>query len=238
MRRSASEVINDLEARVARLEKQAQKVTIASEEKLVERYIKSTRGVFDVSVDLSKRNRITLDINFHGIDFHFEGECDQDMERIYGGSKTANPGALGAFFMMRGLRPRRRGRGRGRHVGNTYTFRHPHPFPRSRWDSPTIYVFTQFGELYGGGGTKDIYETLRQLLSDTMKKRDIDEAERQREEELRIERKRSEEARAHGERVRLEREERKRRRTEMYEKNRAKNNANRAKKQKRQRDWG
>ena len=237
MRRSASEVINDLESRVARLEKQAKKATIASEEKIVERFIKSTRGVFDVSVDLSKRNRITLDINFHGIDFHFEGECMDDMEGIYAGSKTANPGALGAFFMMRGLRPRRRGRGRSRHVGNTYRFEHPHPLSRSRWDAPSIYVFTQFGEMYSVD-TKKIYETLRQLLSDTMKKRDIDEAERQREEELRIERKRSEEARAHGERVRLEREERKRRRTEMYEANRAKNNANRAKKQKRQRDWG
>jgi len=223
MRRSASEVISDLEARVARLEKQAKKVTIASEEKLVERYIKSTRGVLDVSVDLSKRDRITMDIDFHGTVFHFEGECDQDMERIYGGSKTANPGALGAFFMMNALRPRRRGRGRSRHVGNTYTFRHPHPFPRSRWDSPTIYVFTQFGDLYGGGGTKDIYETLKDLHNNTMKKKQMDEEQRQRDEELRIERKRSEEAQAHGERIRLEREERKRKKREMYEANRARN---------------
>ena len=224
MKRSASEVINELETRVARLEKQARRVTIASEEKLIERYVKSTRGVLDVSVDLSKRDRITMDIDFHGTVFHFVGECQEDWERIYAGSKTANPGALGAFFMLNALRPRRRrGRGRGRHIGNTYKFTHPHPFPRSRWDVPYIYVFTESGDIYGDGGTKDIYETLKDLFNNTMKKKQIDKEQEQREEELRIERKRSEEAHAHGERIRLEREERKRKKREMYEANRARN---------------
>tara|TARA_A100001388_G_C28764074_1_gene499605 strand:+ start:717 stop:1814 length:1098 start_codon:yes stop_codon:yes gene_type:complete len=219
MRRNASEVINELETRVARLEKQA-KITIASEEKLLERHIKSTRGVLDVSVDLSKRDRITMDIDFHGTVFHFVGECEADWERIYAGSKTANPGALGAFFMMNALRPRRRRRSRGvGHIGNRYKFTHPHPFPRSRWDVPTIYVYTESGGIYANFGTKDIYETLKNLFNDTMKKKQWDE----REEELRIERKRSEEAHAHGERIRLERAERKRKKTEMYEANRARN---------------
>lgn len=220
MKRSAYEIINDLEVRVAQLEKQAGRVTIASEEKLIERYVKSTRGIFDVSVDLSNRKKITLDINFHGIDFHFVGECLDDLEGIYGGSKTANPGALGAFFMLRGLRPRRRGRGRSRHVGNTYRFEYQ---SGSRYSRPNLYVFTQFGEIYGSGDTKKIYETLRELLSDKMKNRKMEEERKQREEELRIERKRSEEARAHGERIRLERLERKRKKTEMYEANRARN---------------
>lgn len=169
MRRAASEILNYLEMRVASLEKQSifglfknqEEVTIASEEKLLESHVKATRGVSDVSIDLSNKKKITMDVRFHGVHFHFVGKCIQDLERVYDGYyKSANP----SLFLMQ--RARSTGRspsvGGGRRmggIGNIYSFQH---------GDTRFSLHTDSGEIYRKNNDV-IYESLRELLSKNVK---------------------------------------------------------------------
>ena len=219
MRRTASEIINDLEVRIAQLEKQSifglfedkkktkdDGISIASEERLIEQFIKSSKGVFDVSVDLSNKKKITMDVNFHGVDFHFVGECTQDLEKIYSGSRTANPASL--FLMSRRPSSRSRSRRRTQFVGNIYRF---------QCEGTGLAVYTEFGRIFGGS-RKEIYETMRGLLS-----KRVQEGDRKKQQAL------EEEERQRSERVRVNRRKRRLQKRDT---------ASQVKKQKRKRDWG
>jgi hypothetical protein len=165
MRRTASEIVNYLEMRVASLEKQAifglfkgrEEVTLESEQKLLESHVKATRGVSDVSIDLSDKKKITMDVRFHGVHFHFVGKCIQDLERVYDGYyKSANP----SLFLMQ--RARSTGRspslGGGRRmggIGNIYSFQH---------GDTRFSLHTDSGEIYRKNNN-EIYEKLKALLS-------------------------------------------------------------------------
>ena len=169
MKRTASEILNDLEMRVASLEKQAifglfksrrDEVTLESEEELLESHVKSTKGVSDVSIDLSNQRKITMDVNFHGVHFHFVGKCVQDLERVYGEKvygriKNANPSiSLMQRMRSRGNSPSDGGRRRGG-VGNIYSF---------QCDGVRLSIHTESGEIYRKNNN-EIYEKLKALLS-------------------------------------------------------------------------
>lgn len=136
MRRTASEVLNELELRVASLEKEAifglfkgKKPTIKSEEDLLKKSIEGLRGISEVSVDLSDPDNLEMVITYEGEDFYYyRGRCLVDNYGIYGGSKTASSNLI--FQQARNDRSRRnRGRGVGTGIlnleaieGNKYRF--------------------------------------------------------------------------------------------------------------------
>lgn len=169
MRRTASEILNELEVRVASLEKKAifgifksqEKASVTSEEKLLERYVKAIKGVSKVSIDLSNKKRITMSIRFQEVDFHFVGRCVQDLEGIYEGhSKSANPSLILMQRARSSGRSRSEDRGRSRgSVGNIYNF---------QCGFTRISIHTESGKIFLKESEK-IYETLRGLLPKKVK---------------------------------------------------------------------
>lgn len=202
MRRTAGEVIRDLEIRIAHLEKEAGvfdrlfksttpvkpvKVTVATEEKLIEQQLKATKGVLSASVDLSDPYRLKASVNFQGADLHLTGLCTQDHQGVY--SENVRPYAT--------LRSKNV-------LGNTYIFNAP-----GSTDYGTSLVFSTEGGEINFADSELHHENLSNLLSRSNEMADKEQKHRERAE-----------ARAHNERVRQEREERKRERRVRYEANR------------------
>ena len=201
MRRTASEVIRELEVRVARLERQAifglfkgKKPTIKSEEDLLEKSIGGLRGISEVKVDLSKEYDLKMKITYNGEDFSFKGRCIVDNYGIYGGSKRASSNLI--FQSVRNDTSRRnRGQSGGAGLldlvaGNKYRF---------GYDTDLV---TEKGKVVDG--LDELRRDLFSFYNGRMKHLE----EEARKKEIALERERSEKAR-------LDREERKRLRREQ-----------------------
>ena len=203
MRRTASEILSDLEIRVARLEKEAifglfkgKKPTIKSEEDLLKKSIEGLQGISEVSVDLSDEKNLEMVITYEGEDFYFHGRCSVDNYGIYGGSRTASSNLI--FQSVRNERSRRnRGRGVGTGILNLDTIKGN----KYRFDLD-IDLITEKGKVVEG--LDDLYRDLVRSYRGRL------EAE-ERKDQLAF----KQQQREMSERARLDREERKRLRREQ-----------------------
>jgi len=224
MRRSASEVIRELESRVDQLEKQAglfdffrSEKTIQTETKELEKLVKSIRGVSRVAIDIKNRDRCKMKVTYEGETLILKGWCNDDELGIYGKGKRAVyiPGSPGVGLLTtHGIRSRGgRPSSKGGKI-NTYVF----GGQIRRGKVITVSLYTMNGSRVKD--TKELEAFLDLILEDA-----LDDGPRKREEEIerqRIEKERVEQERVHNRKVQKEREERKRQKREMFEKNRQK----------------
>ena len=225
MRRSASEIIHELESRIDHLEKQAglfdffrSEKTIETETKELEKLVKSVRGVSRVAIDIKNRDRCKMEVTYEGEALLLEGRCKDDELGIYSKGKRAVyiPGSPGAGLLMtHGIRSRGgRPSSKGGKI-NTYVF--GGKIRQGRVIAVSLYTMN-------GSRVKDTKEL--EAFLDLILQDALDDGPRKREEEIerkRIEKERVEKERVHNRKVQREREERKRQRREMFERNRQKN---------------
>jgi hypothetical protein len=224
MKRSASEIINDLESRIDHLEKQAglfdffrSEKTIETETKELEKLVKSVRGVSRVAIDIKNRDRCKMKVTYKGETLLLEGRCKDDELGIYGKGKRAVyiPGSPGVGLLTtHGIRSRGgRPSSKGGKI-NTYVF--GGQIRRGKVIAVSLYTMN-------GSRVKDTEEL--EAFLDLILQDALDDGPRKREEEIerkRVEKERIEKERVHNRKVQREREERKRQRREMFERNRQK----------------